>query len=78
MRERGLTDRERRQRRRQARVLNREEYLRRAREKSAWPVWQLALLGTAPDEEAGRIGRTLKRCKLGIPTYRDRWRRENC
>ena len=42
-----------------------------------WTPQQLALLGTAPDEEvAARTGKTpaavtRKRCLLGIPTYRD-------
>jgi hypothetical protein len=43
-----------------------------------WMAEELALLGTAPDAEvAAEIGRTegavtLKRCRLGIPTFRDR------
>jgi hypothetical protein len=67
MRERGLTDQE---RRRQARALSRGDSLRCAREQSPW---QLTLLGTAPDNEvARRIGRTPKaaqvmRSKRGIP-----------
>ena len=44
---------------------------------------ELALLGTAPDEEVARqTGRTAgavcqKRCLLGLPTCRDRRRRED-
>jgi hypothetical protein len=43
-----------------------------------WTEDELALLGTAPDEEvAAQIGRTpgavgQKRCKVGVPTFRDR------
>ena len=50
---------------------------------NGWTAEELALLGTAPDAEvAARIGRseeavTLKRCKLRIPTARDRRRRGN-
>jgi hypothetical protein len=45
---------------------------------NGWTAEELALLGTAPDAEvAAEIGRTegavtLKRCKLGIPTFCDR------
>jgi hypothetical protein len=48
-----------------------------------WTAKELALLGTAPDAEAAaRIGRkegavTLKRCRLRIPTARDRRKPEN-
>jgi hypothetical protein len=46
-----------------------------------WTAEQLALLGTAPDEEiAARIGKTpgavcAKRCQRGIPTFQDRRQR---
>jgi hypothetical protein len=58
--------------------------LKRARVKRwegrEWTREQIALLGTMPDDELGaRIGRPgnavrIKRGKLGIPAYRDRWR----
>jgi hypothetical protein len=49
-----------------------------------WMAEELALLGSAPDAEvAARIGRkpaavTRKRCRLGIPTFRDRRRETHC
>jgi hypothetical protein len=70
-------------RRRNARGLNLGQYLEAARRKRAWPAKHLALLGTLPDAEvAERTGRSTngvrqKRTKLGIPTARDRRRREN-
>jgi hypothetical protein len=54
----------------------------RWREKG-WTPDQLAMLGTMPDEDlARRIGRTTeaircRRTELGIPSARDRRRREN-
>jgi hypothetical protein len=72
-----------RRRRRKPRDLDTGRHRKRAAKAPAWPAWQRELLGTAPDAEvAARIGRTpgavcQKRCHLGIPTYRDRRRREN-
>jgi hypothetical protein len=71
------------QRRRTARALNLGQYLEAARQKRAWPAKHLALLGKLPDAEvADRTGRSAnavrqKRCKLGIPTTRDRRKPEN-
>jgi hypothetical protein len=63
-----------------ARELDLGQHLAAASRERAWPTKHLALLGTAPDAEvAARIGRTegavtLKRCRLRIPTARDRRR----
>jgi hypothetical protein len=82
MRERGVTPRERAQRRRTALDLDLGRYARAAALARAWPAGQLRLLGTAPDDEvAARIGRTpnavrVMRTRLGIPSACDRRRRE--
>jgi hypothetical protein len=80
MQARGLTDRERRQRRKRARALDLGRHREAARAERAWPAGHLALLGTMPDDEmAARTGRSenaarVKRTKLGIPTFCDRRR----
>ena len=83
MQARGVTDRERRQRRKRARELDLGRHLEAARAERAWPVAHLALLGKLTDAEvAERTGRSenavrVKRTKLGIPSAYDRRRREN-
>jgi len=82
LREHGLTDEQCDRMSRTAKALN---LIRFARRKPAVPPWtrrELRLLGKLPDEEvAAKIGRTARavrimRTRLGIPTARDRRRRQ--
>jgi hypothetical protein len=77
MRERGLTDAECDARSRAAVRLNLAQHLPTGYHGPRWTKAQLQLLGTAPDEVAAQVGRTVEavrcqRTRLRIPTARDR------
>jgi hypothetical protein len=81
MRERGLTRKERAERRRRALRLNLGRFLRTGYHGPRWTREQLRLLGTEPDDVvAAKTGRSahavrIMRTRLGFPTARDRRRK---
>jgi hypothetical protein len=80
MRARGLTRKERAERRRRALRLNLGRFLPTGYHGPRWTQEQVALLGKEPDDVvAAKTGRSveairIKRTQLGIPTARDRRR----